>query len=121
MQYSYKFHEGWFAFSGVRNRSSFLFAVLTYGLMYTGILWLFSQFPMTARIHMILVVMFSIAFIAVSYLITSQRLRDFGVNGWFALLWFPIGFLSNEFNLAFTVSFSLVLVLIPSRQETNQT
>lgn len=113
---SFKFYEGWFSFSGVRNRGSYFGALATYGLMYAGILWLFSQFPMSSRTHMILVLIFSIAFIIVGYVVTSQRLRDFGVSGWFALLWLPIGLLSNEFNLAFTLAFGAVLVMVPSRK-----
>ena len=83
--------------------------------MGAGIFWLFSQFPMSEETWNLLTMVFSTAFIVVGYVVSSQRLRDIGMSPWFALLWIPIGFLSNEYNLAFTLAFYLVLQGVPSR------
>lgn len=121
MTESHAFYEGWFAFYGRRTRLSYFLAVLAYGAMSFGIFWLFSQFPMSQGTWNLLTIIFSFAFIVVGYVVSSQRLRDIGLSPWFALLWIPIGFLSNEYHLAFTVAFYLVLQGIPSRPEAGDT
>lgn len=117
MTESHAFYEGWFAFYGRRTRLSYFLAVLAYGSMGFGIFWLFSQFPMSQGTWNLLTIAFSSAFIVVGYVVSSQRLRDIGLSPWFALAWIPIGFLANEYHLAFTFAFYLVLQGVPSRTE----
>jgi uncharacterized membrane protein YhaH (DUF805 family) len=112
---NHAFYEGWFSLRGRRGRFSFFLAVLSYGGMSVGIFWLFSLFPMSQNTWNLLVISFSLAFIVIGYLVTSQRLRDIGLSPWLALLWIPIGLMSSEFHIAFTVAFYLVLQGVPSR------
>ena len=114
---SLAFHEGWFTFIGKRNRKSFFLAIISYGCLSFGIFWLFGQFPMTDRTWNLLTILFTIAFSIVGYSITSQRLRDIGLNPWFTLLWIPMSFMAYEYHTAFTLAFYLLLQGVPSANQ----
>lgn len=55
-----------------------------------------------------------------SYLLVAQRLRDFGVSGWFSLLWIPVNALGGEVKVALTIAALLVLCGIPGTTGPNK-
>ncbi|MBB3693193.1 DUF805 domain-containing protein [Sphingomonas sp. BK580] len=113
--------NGWFLLDIRRNRKSFIFGYLslltTFVVMY--VVWtLFAETHAARRVG--LIVLGAPALIS-SYLLMAQRLRDFGVSGWFALLWATVGWFDTpQVRLALTAAFFLVLCGIPGSQGPNR-
>lgn len=55
-----------------------------------------------------------------SYLLVAQRLRDFGVSGWFSLLWIPVNAFEGEVRAALTLAALFVLCGIPGTTGSNK-
>lgn len=88
--------EEWFSISIRRNRKSFLLAViLLLVVLATGFL-LTMWIAQTSKGRLIGMAIFLGPGILGSYLLGAQRLRDFGVSGWWTVLWIPLGFIENE-------------------------
>lgn len=88
--------EEWFSTSIRRNRKSFMLALmLLSGVLAVGFL-LTMWIAQTGKGQLIGTVILAVPGILGSYLLGAQRLRDFGVSGWWTLLWVPLGFIENE-------------------------
>ena len=115
--------EYWFSFSVRRNRKSFLLATamtIGVGAALIGALFFFSP---GKKVGFILLALFGLPLLLVSYNLTAQRLRDFNVTGWLALLWLPINFLQNEnaeLSSALHLAFWIVLVFVPGTAGENR-
>lgn len=108
--------EYWFSFSERRNRKSYLIAtIMLIGVMIAVFVAL-SFFGSGKRTSLIILVLFGLPWIFVSYNLTAQRLRDFNVTGWLTLLWVPINMLQNEYSglsSALSLVFWIILVFVP--------
>lgn len=65
-------------------------------------------------------VQFGIPTAICSYLLVAQRLRDIGISGWFALLWYVVNAFDPPVRLALTATFVLVLCGIPGNLGPNR-
>lgn len=108
--------EYWFSFSERRNRKSYLIAtIMLIGVM-IAVFAALSFFGSGKRTSLIILVLFGLPWIFVSYNLTAQRLRDFNVTGWLTLLWVPINMLQNEYSglsSAISLVFWIILVFVP--------
>jgi len=77
-------------------------------------------FDVRMRSGQIIYFLFYIPYFIAQYFLAAQRLRDFGVTGWLALLWVPIGFLPPPFFGVFFLSFLLVLCAVPGTEGQNR-
>jgi uncharacterized membrane protein YhaH (DUF805 family) len=106
-------YDAWFSPSIRRNRQSYMGAnVLLIGVMLAVVatLWLFSP---TKRNGYLILALFIIPFVACQYFLTGQRLRDMGLTGWLALLWFPVGVADNYVGGAASIAFMVILCVVP--------
>ena len=106
----------WFSFSVRRNRKSYLIATLL--LIFVAVVfWIpMTFFEPRGRATTIFLVIFGLPWIFVSYNLSAQRLRDFGVTGWLTLVWLPINLVSNEYPVlsgATSLMFWIVLFFVP--------
>src|SRR4051794_21482680 len=105
--------EHWFSLDIRRNRKSFMFSMMalcvTFAVAYS--VWLL--FAETNRGKGWGLLVFGIPTGICSYLLVAQRLRDFGVSGWFSLLWIPVNAFEGEVRVALTLAALLVLCGIP--------
>lgn len=105
--------DDWFSFAIRRNRKSFMLSTLalfaTFAIAYS--IWL--TFAETDGGKAIGLMVFGVPTGLCSYLLVAQRLRDFGVSGWFALLWIPVNALEDPVRGALTAAALLVLCGIP--------
>ena len=115
--------EFWFSFSIRRNRKSYLIGtLLLFGVM-AAVLGGLYFFDVGKRVGIILMVIFGLPWIFVSYNLTAQRLRDFNLTGWLTLLWFPINVLQNDYaelSSALSLTFWIVLVFVPGTKGENR-
>jgi uncharacterized membrane protein YhaH (DUF805 family) len=105
--------DDWFSLSARRNRKSFILANLGLLLTFAVILVALGFFEAQGRAGQILFLIFFIPFVLAGYSLTAQRLRDFGVTGWLALLWIPIAMLPEPASLALSLAFWIVLCSVP--------
>ena len=80
-------------------------------------------FGVGKRTGIILMVIFGLPWIFVSYNLTAQRLRDFNLTGWLTLLWIPINLLQNDYaelSSALSLAFWIVLVFVPGTKGENR-
>lgn len=80
-------------------------------------------FDVGKRASIILLVIFGLPWIFVSYNLTAQRLRDFNLTGWLTLLWVPINVLHqnhSELSSALSLAFWIVLVFVPGTKGENR-
>jgi uncharacterized membrane protein YhaH (DUF805 family) len=115
--------EYWFSLSVRRNRKSFLFAYLLLVAVLAAFLGGMYFFDVNGRPFLILLLVFGLPWLLVSYNLTAQRLRDMGLTGWLALLWIPINMLQNDYQMlssALSLAFLIVLVFVPGTQGENR-
>ncbi len=77
-------------------------------------------FEVRVRAGQIIYFLFYIPFLLTQYFLTAQRLRDFGVTGWLALLWIAIALLPPPYSGAFSLAFLLVLCAVPGTEGDNR-
>lgn len=105
--------EDWFSFSVRRNRRSFILANLALLVTFFAILAILWFFEARGRAGQILILIFFVPFALAGYFLSAQRLRDFGVTGWLALLWLPIGMLPEPLSPALSLAFWIILCSVP--------
>ena len=112
--------EDWFSFTARRNRKSFILSMVALIITFTVsyIIWLF--FADTDGGRRLGLVIFGIPTGICSYLLIAQRLRDFGVSGWFTLLQLPINIFEGEVRAALTIAALLALCGIPGTTGPNK-
>lgn len=112
--------ENWFSVDARRNRKSFMLSMaalfVTFILLYC--IWL--AFAQTPRGRSLGLLVFGLPTGVCSYLLAAQRLRDFGVSGWFSLLWIPVNAFEGEVRTALTVAALTVLCGIPGTRGPNK-
>ena len=112
--------EAWFDFKIRRNRKSFMLAsLMLLGILLAVVLALYF-FEAHNRAGHLIYLMFSVPALVVQYLLTAQRLRDFGVTGWLSLLWVSIAFMPVPWSGFATLAFLLVLCAVPGTQGENR-
>ena len=103
----------WFSLTVRRNRKSFLIGTLfLFGVM-AAVLGGLYFFDVGKRASIILLVIFGLPWIFVSYNLT----------GWLTLLWVPINVLQNnhsELSSALSLAFWIVLVFVPGTKGENR-
>lgn len=82
--------------------------------------FIWIMFAETNRGRSIGLLVFGVPAAICSYLLVAQRLRDFGVSGWFSLLWIPVNALEGEVKAALTLAALLVLCGIPGTTGPNK-
>lgn len=112
--------EEWFSLEARRNRKSFMLSIValfaTFAVCY--FVWLlFAETPGGKNLGLLV---FGIPTSICSYLLVAQRLRDFGVSGWFALLQLPINAFDGEIGGALTLAALIVLCGIPGTPGPNK-
>src|SRR3546814_18536767 len=71
--------------------------------------FVWSMLAETSRGRSIGLLVFGVPAAICSYLLVAQRLRDFGVSGWFSLLWLPVNALEGEVKAALILAALLEL------------
>ena len=115
--------DDWFSLSARRNRKSFFYASLLLILVNIIITLLFQFFEVSGRAELILSIVFGLPWLFVSFNLCAQRLRDFNITGWLALLWIPNGFLymqSYFLGAGITMAFWIILLSIPGTNGQNR-
>lgn len=112
--------EHWFSLSVRRNRKSFVLSCLALAATFSVALVGVGFFAQTERGESFGLLLFAIPGAICSYLLVAQRLRDFGVSGWFSLLWIPVNAFEGEIRIALTLAFFLVLCGIPGSTGANR-
>jgi uncharacterized membrane protein YhaH (DUF805 family) len=115
--------EYWFSPFIRRNRKSFLIGTLFLFGVLVAVLGGLYLFGVGKRTGIILMVIFGLPWIFVSYNLTAQRLRDFNLTGWLTLLWVPINLLQNDYaelSSALSLAFWIVLVFVPGTKGENR-
>lgn len=105
--------EHWFSVDIRRNRKSFILSVVALNATFVVAYLIWLQFAQTDGGKALGGLIFGLPAGICNYLLVAQRLRDFAVSGWFALLWIPINLLGQEVSAALTVGALLVLCGIP--------
>jgi uncharacterized membrane protein YhaH (DUF805 family) len=112
--------EDWFSLSARRNRKSYILALLAlYGILAAVVLILWYFGP-SLRVWYLIMTIFLIPSAIVTYTLSGQRLRDFGVTGWLALLWLPIGMIPDPWGGATALAASIVLLTVPGTRGPNR-
>lgn len=112
--------EGWFSLSVRRNRKSYIIASVLLTAIFLAVLaglWFFNA---GGRGGLIVFWLFFVPYFICGYSLTAQRLRDFGMTGWLALLWVPIGIADRYIGGAASLAFFLVLCAVPGTQGDNR-
>lgn len=112
--------EGWFSLSIRRNRKSYMLASLALTAIFVGVIGVLWFFGARGRGGMIILLLFFVPYFICGYSLTSQRLRDFGMTGWLALLWVPIGIADRYIGGAASLAFFLVLCAVPGTAGENR-
>lgn len=112
--------EYWFSFDIRRNRKSFMLSMMALILTFVILYFVWIMFAETNRSKGMGLLVFGIPAAICSYLLVAQRLRDFGVSGWFALLWIPINALEGDVRGSLTLAALLVLCGIPGTTGPNK-
>ena len=112
--------EHWFSSSIRRNRKSFIYANILLIFFMVFVVTLLYFFDASQRAGDLIFFIFYLPFVIVQYFLTAQRLRDFGVSGWFSLLWLAIPFAPEETRLFLPLGFLFVLCSIPGTKGNNR-
>lgn len=105
--------EHWFSLDIRRNRMSFMLSVIALLATFAAACFVWQLFAETHHGRRMGLLVFGIPAGICSYLLVAQRLRDFGVSGWFSLLWIPLNAFEGEVRAALTFAALLVLCGIP--------
>ena len=116
----WSFLNDWFSVSVRRNRISFVFSTITLIITFAICFFVWLLFAQTDRGKTIGLFVFGIPTAICSYLLVAQRLRDFGVSGWWSLLWIPVNSFQGEVRAALTLAALLVLCGIPGTHGANK-
>lgn len=112
--------EHWFSLEIRRNRKSFMLSTIalfgTFAIAY--FIWLLFAETNSGKNLGLLV--FGIPAGICSYLLVAQRLRDFGVSGWFSLLWIPVNAFEGDVRAALSLAALVVLCGIPGTTGANK-
>jgi uncharacterized membrane protein YhaH (DUF805 family) len=112
--------EDWFSLNLRRNRKSYILALLSlYGVLAAVLtcLWIFMP---TVIVWYAIMGVFILPAVIVTYTLSAQRLRDFGVTGWLALLWIPIGMLPDPWGGIVALAANIVLISVPGTRGPNR-
>ena len=112
--------ERWFSLTIRRNRKSYIFANLILIAIMIAVIAVLYAFESSTRAREAIFFIFFAPYIVAQYFLTAQRLRDFGVTGWLALLWIAIAALPEEFSAAASAAFLLVLCTVPGTAGANR-
>jgi uncharacterized membrane protein YhaH (DUF805 family) len=112
--------EHWFSVKIRRNRKSFVLANVALIVIFCISYFVWLYFAQASHGESLGFVIFGIPTSICSYFLVAQRLRDFGVNGWFSLLWIPVNVLEGEVRIAITLAALLVLCGIPGTPGANR-
>lgn len=112
--------DHWFSVSVRRNRKSFILSMIALFVTFAAAYFVWLLFAETIRGKNIGLLVFGIPAGICSYLLAAQRLRDFGVSGWFSLLWIPINATQGSVQSALTLAALLVLCGIPGTVGSNK-
>lgn len=112
--------ENWFSLGIRRNRKSFMLSVVALFLTFAVAYFVWILFAETNSGKGMGLIVFGIPATICSYLLVAQRLRDFGVSGWFSLLWIPVNAFEGEVRAALTLAALLVLCGIPGTTGPNK-
>ena len=112
--------EYWFSLSVRRNRKSFIFSNLILICIMAFVVGALIFFNVRQRTGEIIHLLFYVPSIIAQYTLTAQRLRDFGVSGWFAFLWIAFIFLPSEYTIAFWFAFGVTLCAVPGTNGSNR-
>lgn len=112
--------DHWFSVSIRRNRKSFILSMIALFVTFVAAYFIWLLFAETPRGKSIGLLVFGIPTGICSYLLAAQRLRDFGVSGWFSLLWIPINATQGSVQSALTLAALLVLCGIPGTAGSNK-
>mgnify|MGYP003775513081 CR=1 FL=1 len=112
--------EYWFSTTVRRNRLSFMIAnviLVVIAVIVVGALYFFEA---NSRVAGIVVLIFYVPYFIAQYFLSAQRFRDLGLTGWCALLWLPVGALSEYFGTIFVLGFLLILIALPGTKGRNK-
>ncbi len=112
--------EFWFSHSVRRNRKSFIIANLILFIIMACVIGTLIIFDVRLRAGFIIFFLYYIPFLIVQYFLAAQRLRDFGVTGWLALLWIPIAMLPSPYHTVASLVFLLILCSVPGTEGDNR-
>lgn len=112
--------DHWFSFDIRRNRKSFIISIVALFVTFAVAYFIWVVFAETNRGRSLGLLVFGVPAAICSYLLVAQRLRDFGVSGWFSLLWIPVNALGGEVKVALTIAALLVLCGIPGTTGPNK-
>lgn len=112
--------EDWFSLDIRRNRKSFILSMVALFVTFAVAYFVWLLFAETNRGRSMGLLVFGIPAGICSYLLIAQRLRDFGVSGWFCLLWIPVNAFDGDVRVALTIAALLVLCGIPGTTGPNK-
>ena len=112
--------DNWFSIDIRRNRKSFMLSMIALFVTFVVCYFVWLLFAETNRGKSLGLLVFGIPAGICSYLLVAQRLRDFGVSGWFALLWIPINAFDSQIRAALTLAALIVLCGIPGTNGPNK-
>lgn len=103
-----------------RNRQSYILAFLALTAVFSAVIIALGFFSVEWTFFMTIMWWFVVPYLICGGLLTSQRLRDFGLPGWLALLWVPIAFSGGNIGAAAALIFFLVLCAVPGTAGDNR-
>ena len=112
--------EQWFSIDARRNRKSFIFSIISLFTTFVVFYFIWLLFAESPQIRTIGLLVFGIPTGICSYLLVAQRLRDFGVSGWFTLLQLPINAFDGDIRGSLTLAALVVLCGIPGTNGPNK-
>ena len=112
--------ENWFSPEIRRNRKSFALSVVALFATFFVCYLVWIIFAETNRGKNIGLLVFGVPSAICSYFLVAQRLRDFNVSGWFALLWIPINAFEGQIRTSLTLAALVVLCGIPGTTGANK-
>ncbi|MGH0004799.1 DUF805 domain-containing protein [Pseudovibrio ascidiaceicola] len=112
--------EDWFSLSTRRNRSSYIFAIVMLNLFLAIVFSALYFFEASYSSGLFIAATFVVLYALANFTLTAQRLRDFGVSGWLALLWIPIIILPKPFSLAALLAGFIILATLPGTRGANR-
>lgn len=112
--------EFWFSNSVRRNRKSYILANIMLLVLIVIVISALKFFDASQRVGSLIFIVFFVPFSICQYFLAGQRLRDFGVTGWLALIWVPIASLPEPFYSAVSMAAIIVLCSIPGTKGPNR-
>ena len=110
----------WCSLSIWRNRQSYILAFLALTAVFSAVIIALGFFGVGWTRFMTIMWWFAVPYLICGCLLTSQRLRDFGLPGGLALLWVPLAFAGGDIGAAAALIFFLVLCAVPGTAGDNR-